>query len=586
GGRLSIIDLAGGKQPMYNEDGSVVVTFNGEIYNYQMLRDELIDTGHSFQTQSDTEVLVHGWEEWQQDSVTRLNGMFAYALWDDEKQHLFLARDRLGIKPLYYARLPSGFLIFASELKALLVHPELNRELDPCAIEEYMALGYVPEPRTILNSVTKLEPGHTLLLPRGNCERAQPRQYWDIPCMANEQASEDELVAKLLSHLSDSVQRRMIADVPLGAFLSGGVDSSAVVSAMAGLSSGPVLTCSMSFAEDSHDESQYAARVARQYCTDHSSQEVASADFDLIDTLATVYDEPFADSSAIPTYRVCEIARRRVKVALSGDGADESFGGYRRYRLHCNEERARAMLPLGVRRSVFGPMGRLYPKLDWGPRFLRAKTTLSALAMDPVEAYLDSVSRCSTIMRNSLYTKEFKTGLQGHAALDYFRRHAKNSPVADGLALIQYLDFKTWLPGDILTKVDRASMAHGLEVRVPFLDHEYVEWACGLGDRYKIRNGTGKYLLKRALESRLDKDILYRQKMGFSVPLADWLRGPARGKMRERLGQERLGRLGVFDMTRVGKLRAQHERGESDHATTLWSLLMFETTVSRILDMA
>lgn len=579
--RLSIIDLAGGKQPMFNEDGTVVVTYNGEIYNYLELFDELIEAEHSFRTQSDTEVLVHGWEEWAEDSVRRFNGMFAYAIWDENRQRLFLARDRLGIKPLYYSILPSGFLVFASELKALLVHPELEKQLDQCAVEEYMALGYVPEPRSIIQSVAKLEPGHTLTFQHGQTD-ARPRQYWDIPGQPNECFDEQQLGDELLDRLGTAVRRRMIADVPLGAFLSGGVDSSAIVSTMSALSTSPVLTCSMSFEEEAYDESEYAERVARQYHTDHYSQRVASADFDLIDVLADVYDEPFADSSAIPTYRVCEVARRKVKVALSGDGADESFGGYRRYRLHCNEERARRMLPLGLRRSIFGPLSHVYPKMDWGPQFLRAKTTLGALAMSPVEAYLDSVSRCGTAMRNSLYTKQFASSLQGYRALDYFERHAANAPVEDGLALIQYIDFKTWLPGDILTKVDRASMAHGLEVRVPFLDHEYVEWAFNLANRLKISNGNGKYLLKKALESRLDKDLLYRQKMGFSVPLAEWLRGPARASARERLGGERLGQLGVFDMKRVDQLMGQHESGQSDHSTTLWSLLMFENTVSRI----
>ncbi|MDH3588939.1 MAG: asparagine synthase (glutamine-hydrolyzing), partial [Gammaproteobacteria bacterium] len=407
--RLSIIDLAGGMQPMSNEDQSIVVTFNGEIYNYQKLRQELEAAGYRFRTQSDTEVLIHGWQEWGEQCVERLNGMFAYALWDARKQCVFLARDRLGIKPLYFALLPSGALIFASELKALLVHPELPRDLDCRAVEDYMALGYVPEPRTILTAASKLEPGHVLLLNRGRYIGANPRQYWDLPCVPHdEMAGDDELGEELMRLLGVSVRRRMIADVPLGAFLSGGVDSSAVVSTMSELSPSPVLTCSISFTEDSHDESAYAERVSRQYGTDHYSQEVAADDFDLIDGLATVYDEPYADSSAIPTYRVCEIARRKVKVALSGDGADESFAGYRRHRWHCHEESVRRRLPAAFRRSFFGALASVYPKLDWAPSFLRAKTTLNGLSLDPVEAYLESVSRCSTRLRNALYTQKFK----------------------------------------------------------------------------------------------------------------------------------------------------------------------------------
>ncbi len=580
--RLSIIDLASGRQPIANADGSVVVTYNGEIYNYRELRAELERAGHRFRTQTDTEVLVHGWTEWGEACVERFNGMFAYVLWDRRRQVLFLARDRLGIKPLHYAILGDGTLVFASELKAMMVHPGIERELDVQAVEDFMSLGYVAEPRSIIASVRKLEPGHTLTIERGNYAAARPRQYWDVPFERRNDADDAALHEEVLHQLGLAVERRMIADVPLGAFLSGGVDSSAVVSAMAGLTPDPVLTCSITFAETAFDESRYSEGVAAQYGTNHFSQQVAADDLDLIDGLAAVYDEPFADSSAIPTYRVCEVARRQVKVALSGDGADETFAGYRRYQWHCREERVRNLLPAGLRRPVFGALASVYPKLDWAPSFLRAKTTLNGLSLDPVAAYLESVSRCSSGLRRQLYTDSFARSLQGYTVLDHFRAHAERAPEASGLALIQYLDLKTWLPGDILTKVDRASMAHGLEVRVPFLDHEYVAWALGLPDRLKI-NGTGKYALKKALESRLDHDLLYRPKMGFSVPLARWLRGPARETARARLAPDRLERLGLFAPDRVGQLLAQHESGRSDHSTTLWSLLMFENSVSRLL---
>ncbi|MBT8137531.1 MAG: amidotransferase 1, exosortase A system-associated [Gammaproteobacteria bacterium] len=583
--RLSIIDLEGGAQPMANADNSVVVTYNGEIYNYRELRAQLEARGYVFRTQSDTEVVVHGWSEWGADCVRHYNGMFAFAVWDARRKCLFLARDRLGIKPLHYAVVDGDALIFASELKALLAHPRLQRQLDERAVEDYMALGYVPEPRTILASVSKLEPGHTLLVDQRQGASLQPQRYWDLPCTPLAGAGEAELGEELLRQLDLAVQRRMIADVPLGAFLSGGVDSSAVVASMSKLAAEPVLTCSIAFRDRNYDESIYAQRVAEKFNTDHYSREVAADDFSLIDDLAQVYDEPFADSSAIPTFRVCAVARQKVKVALSGDGADESFAGYRRYRWHCHEERVRRSLPRRLRQPLFGTLARVYPKLDWAPSFLRAKTTFSALSSDSVDAYFDSVSRCAPAVRAALYEQSFARRLQGYSAVENFHSHAARSPVADGLGLVQYLDFKTWLPGDILTKVDRASMANSLEVRVPFLDHEFVEWASGLPAAYKLRGRDGKYLLKTALRSRLDKDLLYRRKMGFSVPLAEWLRGPARAEAGERLGASRLGQLGVFDVDRVQNLLERHASGQQNNATVLWSLLMFENTVSRIFSL-
>ena len=367
--RLSIIDLSTGQQPLYNEDGSVVVVFNGEIYNYGELIPELTRLGHTFRTRSDTEVIVHGWEQWGADCVARFRGMFAFALWDRNRQTLFLARDRLGVKPLYYAALPDGTFLFGSELKSLMAHPGLRRDLDPLAIEEYFALGYVPEPRTIFRSAAKLPPASTLTLTRGGPVPA-PIDYWDVRFTLDARIGEAEAMEELRARLRESVELRMIAEVPLGAFLSGGVDSSAVVATMAGLSRAPVNTCSIAFADPEYDESAYARIVAERHHTRHFVDRVESDDFDLIDTLAGVYDEPYADSSALPTYRVCQLARRHVTVALSGDGGDESFGGYRRYRLHMNEERLRAALPLSLRRSFFGVLGRVYPKADWAPRVL------------------------------------------------------------------------------------------------------------------------------------------------------------------------------------------------------------------------
>src|SRR5262245_28835877 len=354
--RLSIIDLSTGQQPLYNEDGSVVVVFNGEIYNFQELIPELTRLGHTFRTKSDTEVIVHAWEAWGAECVKRFRGMFAFALWDERQEILFLARDRLGVKPLYYAELSDGYLLFGSELKSLLAHGDLPRDLDPFAVEEYFALGYVPEPRTLFRAARKLPPAHSLLLRRRE-PVAQPVEYWDVRFTLDNPISEEEAQAELIERLRESVRLRMISEVPLGAFLSGGVDSSAVVSVMAGLTQEPVNTCSIAFSDPAYDESAYARKVAERYATRHFVDRVESDDFDLIDDLARLYDEPYADSSAIPTYRVCQLARSHVTVALSGDGGDENFGGYRRYRLHLFEEQMRASLPLAVRRPVFGCLG-------------------------------------------------------------------------------------------------------------------------------------------------------------------------------------------------------------------------------------
>ena len=319
--RLSIIDLATGQQPLFNEDRTVVVTYNGEIYNYRELIPELVALGHVFRTRSDTEVIVHAWEAWGERCVDRFRGMFAFGLWDERRQTLFLARDRLGVKPLFYAQLPDGMVVFGSELKSLLAHGGLKRDIDPRSVEDYFALGYVPEPRTIFSAAKKLEPGHTLCIRRGEAAPA-PKRYWDVRFTGNNPISAEDAQAELVERLKESVRLRMISEVPFGAFLSGGVDSSAVVAMMAGESAGPVNTCAISFSDPAYDEARFAKQVADRYGTRHFVEQVETDDFDLIDTLAALYDEPYADSSAIPTYRVCQLARRHVTVALSGDGGD------------------------------------------------------------------------------------------------------------------------------------------------------------------------------------------------------------------------------------------------------------------------
>ncbi len=581
--RLSIIDVSTGQQPLFNEDGSVVVVFNGEIYNYQSLIPELQALGHVFHTRSDTEVIVHAWEAWGPKCVQRFRGMFAFALWDRNQQTLFLARDRLAVKPLYYAWLADGRFVFGSELKALLAHGGLSRDMDPAAVEEYFALGYVAEPRTIFKQARKLSPGHTLVVRRGE-PAAEPQSYWDVRFTLDSRIGAEDACAELRHRLDESIRLRMISEVPLGAFLSGGVDSSAVVATMAGQTDGKVNTCSVAFDDPAFDEAEFAQLVADKYRTNHHVETVRSDDFDLIDTLARQYDEPFADSSAIPTYRVCQLARKHVTVALSGDGGDETFGGYRRYKLHLFEERFRSALPLAMRRPIFNTLGRAYPKADWAPRMFRAKTTFQGMARTSVEAYFHSMSILSTPMRDQLFSARFKSELAGYSAEQVFDRHAANAPTDDPLALIQYLDMKTYLVGDINTKVDRASMAHSLEVREPLMDHELVEWMATLPSSLKIRGQEGKWLLKKAMEPQLPDSILYRPKMGFAVPLARWFRGPLKQRVRDAILGPRLAETGWFDRKYLEHLIDAHQSGARDYSASLWTLMMFEAFLRNVID--
>jgi asparagine synthase (glutamine-hydrolysing) len=411
--RLSIIDVAGSPQPM--ENGDLVVSYNGEIYNYKALRAELAAAGAVFRTDGDTEVLLHGWRQWGEKLLDRLTGMFAFALWDGGAQTLILARDRFGVKPLHYAQLTDGSIAFASELKGLLAHPLLRREPDIRAVEDFMALGYVPDDACLIAGVKKLPAGHFLPLRRGK-PLTVPRQWWDIDFSRRVKGSAADLADELLQRMRAAVTSRMVADVPLGAFLSGGVDSSAVVALMAEASGRAVKTCTIGFDEAGHDESAYAAQIAQRFATDHRTRMVASDDFDLIGRLVAAFDEPFADASALATWQVCALARETVTVALSGDGADEAMAGYRRYKFQAAEERARGFIPTGLRRPVFGALGRLWPKADWAPRPLRFKTTLLALADDGAEAYARSVGVTTPAIRDRLFSDAAKRALGGIVA--------------------------------------------------------------------------------------------------------------------------------------------------------------------------
>jgi len=585
--RLSIVDLSTGQQPLFNEDGNVVVVFNGMIYNYQALMTELTALGHTFRSRCDTEVIVHAWEQWGPACVTRLRGMFAFALWDHRQQQLFMARDRLGIKPLFYTLLADGRLLFGSELKSLLADPALPRTLDPLAVEDYFAYGYVPEPRSIFQGVHKVNPGHTILLQRDPQARTVPlvqqTKYWDIPFKTEAPRPQQEIEAQLLERLRETVGIHLVTDVTLGGFLSGGVDSSAVVAMMAQLTGESVNTCSIAFNDPAYDESQYAAQVAAQFHTRHHVETVDKDDYGLIDILANLYDEPYADSSAIPTYRVCQLAKQRVTVALSGDGGDENFAGYRRYRYAMAEERVRSAIPDSLRQPLFGFLGRHYPKADWAPRIFRAKTTFEALARDTVDGYFHGVSIMPDRVRKQLFSTGFRKQLQGYEAIEVMRGHARQAPTEDPLSLLQYIDLKTYLPGDILTKVDRASMAHALEVRVPLLDHEFVEWVSCLPPSLKLHEGEGKYIFKKSLETTLSKDILYRRKMGFSIPLSSWLRGPLRQTVNDSLLGPLLADTGIFNMAYVQEMVSQHQAGLRDYSAPLWALLMFASFLRNVL---
>ena len=572
--RLAIIDVAHGQQPMFNENGSVAVVFNGEIYNFQELVSELQAAGHRFHTSSDTEVIVHAWEQWGADCVKRFRGMFAFALHDCNRDVLFLARDRLGKKPLYYTVVGDRYFLFASELKALLVHPMVQKRLDRASADDYFALGYVPDPATIYEGVFKLPPAHHLVLARGK-PVAQPTEYWRLS-FKNETIEEETAARELIARLNEAVRIRLISEVPLGAFLSGGVDSSGVVASMARQTDAPVKTFAIGFGEGGTDELAHAARVARLYRTQHHEQQVAANPLAAYRAQAAIFDEPFADSSSVPTYQVCKLARQNVTVALSGDAGDEMFAGYRRYRWFDNAEKMRRLLPGFIRGPLFGALGHFYPKLDWAPRWLRAKYTLQEFALDSAGGYYRTVCRIQDATRARLYSSAMTHTVAGHHPADRIAAAMRDSGASDNISCAQYADIKTYLAGDILTKVDRTSMAVSLEVRVPMLDHEFVEWAAGVPSRLKLHGGEGKYILKRALEPYVPKENLYRPKQGFATSLAPHFRGPGAAFVREALLGEAMADCGLFDMPAIGRIVAAHESRTADHSHILWSLLMFD----------
>ncbi|MBD8617865.1 amidotransferase 1, exosortase A system-associated [Sphingomonas sp. CFBP 13728] len=577
--RLSIIDLEGSPQPM--SDGTLTITYNGEVYNFAELRDELIAKGAIFRTVGDTEVLLHAWRAWGPSMLDRLNGMFAFGIHDSAAHTLFLARDRTGVKPLYYVELADGSLAFASELKGLLAHPQLRRVPDLSAVEDYLALGYVPDDSCIVAGVKKLAAGHFLLVERGRAV-PQPRKWWDIDFSNRATGSAKALGEELVDRMRAGVRSRMVADVPLGAFLSGGVDSSAVVALMAEASPKAVRTCTIGFDEAGHDERGFASTVARRFATDHRERVVQSGDVSLIDTLVASFDEPFADASALATYQVCALARESVTVALSGDGADEALAGYRRYKFQSAEERVRGLLPAHLRADVFGTLGRWYPKADWAPRPLRAKSTLLALAQGGGEAYARSVGVTTPELRAHLFTPSARATLGGYRAEDRYVATMANAPARDAIDRAQYADIKHWLPGDILTKVDRTSMAVGLEAREPLLDHRLIEFCATLPANMRLRHGEGKWLMKKAMEPYLPREILYRQKMGFVTPISAWFRETLAGEASALAKSRTLGETGWFDMATIARIADEHRMGRVEHGRTLWQFVMLERSMKRM----
>jgi asparagine synthase (glutamine-hydrolysing) len=565
--RLSIIDLSGGHQPVFNEDKTVWIVFNGEIYNFQELRAELEGRGHRFSTHTDTEVIVHLYEDFGSDCVKKLRGMFAFAIYDQPQRRLLLARDRLGIKPLHYAFV-NGRLLFGSEIKAILaVAPELA-EINSDALLQYLYFGYIPDPVTAFRAIQKLPPGHVLEFEKGE---VKIRQYWDLPPYGTHSPkSEEECLEELEHRLTEAVRIRLIADVPLGAMLSGGTDSSTVVALMARTSSGPVKTFSIGFKHADFNEAPYARMVAERFGTEHHELILEPDIVQTVETLTRSLEEPFGDSSMLPTYYISCLARQHVTVALSGDGGDEVFAGYERYHTHL-QQRA-----FGIPEAA----GRWYrkqvhPRLPYG---VPARNLAYSISLPWQDRYLEGISIQAFEREMSLLSNDFRAARNGNAGpLKLFREYLDHAPATDALGRVLYLDTKTYLPGDILTKVDRMSMATSLEARVPLLDHLFLEWVTGLTPEWKIRGRDQKYILRKLAERvGVPKEVLYRRKQGFALPLVHWLRNELKDMLQTVLLEPRTVQRGYFNAKGVRRLLDEHFEGRRVHSGRIWRLLMFE----------
>ena len=572
--RLAVVDLAGGAQPMSSGDGLVVVSFNGEIYNFEALRRELSAAGRAFTSRSDTEVLLHGWQHWQLGLLERIKGQFAFALWDRSRGELLLARDRLGEKPLHYAWLPDGSLAFASEIGGLLALPQTPTAIDPASVDDYLALGYIPDPATMYATIRRLPAAHFMLLRRGEAARPPPRAYWQPPRSVS--AASADAAAELVHRLDAAVRGQLMSDVPLGAFLSGGVDSASIVtlaSAARREAGGAALDCFTIGFAGAEDERPVASEVARLVGATHHTELGTNGYLGAAHEIAQVFGEPYGDHSAVPTLAVCRLARRHVTVALSGDGGDEVFAGYRRYRFHALAEAVRAYLPAPLRRGVIGRLAAIYPKLDRAPRWLRAKTTLTEISLESAMGYYGTVCKLERAQRRALYSPGFRSLVDGHDPSARFVERMAECDTDQPLLAAQYTDLHTYLPGDILVKTDRASMAASLELRPPLLDHELVAWGMALPAHDKLRGGVGKHVLRRAMAGRLPGALLWGRKRGFAASIGAEFRAKA-GQLRSILGGPAILESGMFDPGALRRLVDEHEAGHFDHSQILWQLLV------------
>jgi asparagine synthase (glutamine-hydrolysing) len=576
--RLSIIDLAGGHQPLSNEDGTIWIAHNGEVYNFPELRDELIGRGHRFSTRTDTETIVHAYEEWGEDFVQRLRGMFAVALWDEKEKKLILVRDRLGIKPLYYTLLDDRTLVFGSELKAVLVHPRVKREVEPRALDFFMTLEYIPAPLSIFRGIHKLPAGHWLAYRDG---RVEVKKYWDIEAAAEPERGSGErrlpeIMDRLYDLLKESVKLRLVSDVPLGAFLSGGIDSSTIVGLMRELGASPLKTFSIGFEETSYNELPYARRTAEKFSTEHEEFIIEPKALDLTETLIRQHDEPFGDFSIFPTFLVSQMSRPHVKVILSGDGGDEVFGGYEHYQA----QRAASYGPVRLAGSLASPLvNRLPPTSKKKGAWNKLQRFLQGFDHGAENKHLRWMMFLSRKERSRLYSAAFQGQLGGIGEvreMSPFREVFERMPGFDPVTAELYLDLKTYLADDIMVKVDRMSMATSLEAREPLLDHKLVEYVFGLDGRLKLHGLTTKWVFKKTMERLLPRENIYRPKEGFSIPIKHWLRGELREFMLDHLGEKRVRVSGFFNPRPVQRMIQAHLAGRKNFSHQLWALLVFE----------
>ena len=577
--RLSIIDLATGHQPIVNEDHTLWLVFNGEIYNYQELRDILKKKGHVFVSRSDTEVIVHAYEEYGDDCVEHFNGMFVFAVWDAPRRRLFIARDRLGIKPLYYwAGL--GQIVFGSELKAVIAHPDVPRELDLTALDQFLTLEYIPAPRTIFQGVRKLPPGHRLIF---QDTKLTVEPYWDIRYRETP-ADEATCVAMLADLIRDAVRMRMVSDVPLGAFLSGGIDSSTIVALMSEACPTPVRTFSIGFDDQTYNELPFAREVAARFGTDHCEQVLQPDIAALAERLVAHLDEPFADFSIFPTYLVSELASQSVKVVLSGDGGDEVFGGYETY-VAQSMDRYYRWLPASLRQKALPTLvDRVPPQSAKKGLINKTKRFVEGGALPASLQHTRWMMFMADDQKTRLYRPELRASLNGCEATSLLEGYFQQVAQLDPLAQQQYVDIKTYLVDDILTKVDRMSMAASLEARVPLLDHRIVEFALSLPPHMKLRRGRTKVILRDAMRGRLPEMVLNKPKEGFSIPLKHWLRGALQPLMMDLLAADCVQQRGYFEPQTVSRWVSEHLQGRANHSHRLWTLMVFELWHRQVLD--